>query len=403
MDASTIQAACLDLKSFVSFVFDDCGGRPMVSNLGLCVQARLGDARRKTHQPAGAELALDEAEADALRQRLNRATLAEWRCDPRSRLGELARHLIPDGFAWIVDDTSIEKKGTKSPGVARQYSGASGKLSNCQSVVSTHFAGWTSSLPLEMELFVPRNWFEDPARCAEAGMPLELEFRAKTEIALDQIRRLNDTELAKGVILADLGYGKSGKFRRGIADLGLQYAVGIPDNLTVWRHGQGPHPPRRRSTPGRPQTRFQLGEDRPVSVKDLANELPAEAWSTVTLHKGRHKPTPRRFAAVRVRTAHNAYKGATPGDEEWLIIEWPEGDDNPSHYYLSNMPATTELSRLAEVAKLRWRVERDYQDLKQEVGLAHYEGRRWRGFNNHLTICMAAIYYLAARREFSPL
>jgi SRSO17 transposase len=403
MDASTVERICSDLTTFSAFVFDGCGGRPMMSNLELCVHARLVQAERKTHQPAGRYLAKEAAEADSLRQRMNRATLGSWSCaDVHDKLYRLAPHLVPEAFAWIIDDTGFEKKGNKSPGVGRQYSGAVGKVSNCQTVVSTHLAGWTGSLPLEMDLFVPRKWIDDPERCREAGMPSDLVFRSKMEIALSQLDRMLDGELSRGIVLADLGYGKSGPFRQGLRDRGLEYVVGIPENTTVWRPNEGPLPPAPYTGTGRPQTGYQVSEQKPVSVYDLAFELSDEAWHHIELERGRHSPTSTRFACIRVRTSHNAYKGARPGDEEWLVIEWSDVDESPSHYYLSNLGSSTEQQVLAEVAKLRWRVERDYQDLKQEAGLTHYEGRRWHGFHHHLTICMAAMAFLASQRELFP-
>jgi SRSO17 transposase len=404
MEAREVERICTDIGTFTAAIFGGCGGRPMMANIGLCVHTRLGDARRKTHQPAGQHLAQNASEADALRQKMNRATLAPWDdAVVRRRLYELARHVVPGAFAWIIDDTSIEKKGTKSPGVARQYSGTVGKVSNCQAVVSTHLAGWTGSLPLEMELFVPEVWFNDAERCREAGIPDDLEFRTKVVMALEQVDRLLAAGVPPpGVLLSDLGYGKSGMFRRGLRERKLEYVVGIPENLAVWRPDEGPLPPPRYSGLGRPPTKWRIGEHLPVSVRELAFELPEDAWSDVELELGRHERVRTRFAALRVRTAHRARAGAPPGEEEWLLVEWPEGAASPTHYFLSNLAPETTVQRLAEVAKLRWRVERDYQDLKQEVGFAHHEGRRWRGFNHHLTICMAAMAYLAARRALSP-
>lgn len=403
MDDQTTREILSDLRRFTRHLFAGCGGRPMMANLELCVHAHLVQAKRKTHQPAGMHLARVPEEADALRQKMNRATLGRWSDEVvRERLHELAPRLVPGAFAWIVDDTTLEKKGTKSPGVARQYSGTTGKVSNCQTIVSTHLSGWTSSLPLEMDLYVPESWCDDPERCAAAGMPPELVFRTKIELALEQADRLLRGGVPKGLVLADQGYGKSGGYRQGLRERNLDYALGIPDTLSLWRPNEGPIPPKPPGGIGRPQSRWQIGAHKPVSAKTLAFELGDDAWETIVLETGRHAATETRFAALRVRTAHRAKSGKPPGEEEWLIVEWPQGEASPTHYYLSNLSSDTTLTRLAEVAKLRWRVERDYQDLKQEVGLAHYEGRRWVGLHHHLTTCMAAMAYLAGKRELFP-
>ncbi|MBW1878707.1 MAG: IS701 family transposase [Deltaproteobacteria bacterium] len=399
-----LDALCSDLPTFSWWLFDGCMHQARTRvHLGTCVEARLHDIRRKTHQPCGLQLAQTEADADALRQRINRGYLAEWDDGAvRERLYGVASAAITAGFALIIDDTGIEKKGTKSPGVQRQYTGTAGKVTNCQIIVSTHLASHDASAALEMDLYLPRVWCEDRERCQEAGIPDEVAFRTKPEIALAQVRRILDSGVGASVVLADAGYGDDTSFRAGIAAKGLHYAVGVSGTVKVWRAGEGPDPPKPRSRKGPTPTLRFPGKFQPVEVRDYAKELAAASWAPVDLRPGAKNPRTSRFAAVRVRSAHRAVAGRAPGDEEWLIIEWPADEDAPTHYFLSNLPADTPLAELAITAKLRWRVERDYQDGKQQVGLDHYEGRTWTGFNHHLTICMAAMTFLVTSQALFP-
>jgi SRSO17 transposase len=399
-----LDALCADLPTFSWWLFDGCMHQARTRmHLGTCVQARLHDGHRKTHQPAGVRLAETAADADALRQRINRGYLAQWDdAVVRKRLYRLACAAIPGAFALIIDDTGIEKKGTKSPGVQRQYTGTAGKVTNCQIIVSTHLASHEASAALEMDLYLPKVWCEDQERRQEAGIPDDVTLRTKPQIALAQIGRLVDAGVGASVVLADAGYGDDTRLRAGIVARGLQYAVGVSGTVKVWRSGEGPDPPKLWSGKGRPPTQRFPGKFHPVEVREYAKEVPPTSWELVDLRPDKKNPRTSRFAAARVRSAHQASAGRPPGEEEWLIIEWPDGEDAPTHYFLSTLPHDTPLAELAITAKLRWRVERDYQDSKREVGLDHYEGRTWTGFNHHLTICMAAMNYLVACQALFP-
>jgi SRSO17 transposase len=401
LDFDAIRA---DLDGFGDFLFDGIGYRTTRENLTLCVEARLAETRRKTHQPAGAALARSAAEADGLRQRMNRVTLAAWSDElVRTRLLEVSTRAITAPQAWIVDDTGFEKKGRKSPGVQRQYCGTAGKVTNCQLVVSTHLASYNASLPADMDVYLPKGWCDDDGRRSEAGIPDDVRFRTKPELALEQLDRLADATGLRLPVLADAGYGHGHGFRDALRERGMTYIVGVTGDTGVWWRGEGPDAPEPKSTGlGRPRTRALPGQYQPVSVEALASMLPSLSYVPVKLRRGRHATTKSRFAFVRIRTAHRAHHGEPPGEEEWLIIEWPADAEAPTHYYLSNLPKNTRRHGMAELAKLRWRVERDYQDLKQEVGLDHYEGRRWQGLNHHLTICMAAFVFLAIQRRLFP-
>ena len=306
--------------------------------------------------------------------------------------------------AWIIDDTSFPKKGTHSVGVARQYCGQLGKQDNCQVAVSLSLANRHASLPVAYRLYLPEAWASDAARHKKAGVPDEIGFATKPQIGLDQIRAACEAGLPRGVVLMDAGYGTHGDLRTAVTALELPYVAGILSNTTVWAPGTGPLPPKAwKPGHGRPTKRLRRdAAHRPVKVKDLALSLPANAWRTITWREGTNVPLRSRFARVRVRIAKRDFDRSEPWPEEWLLIEWPKGEKEPTKYWLSTLPKDIAFARLVDLAKLRWRIERDYQELKQEVGLAHFEGRGWRGFHHHASLCIAAYGFLISERETIP-
>jgi SRSO17 transposase len=304
---------------------------------------------------------------------------------------------------WIVDDTGFPKQGTHSVGVARQYCGQLGKQDNCQVAVSLSVANDQASLPIAYRLYLPEAWAADPVRRAKAEVPEEVGFETKTAIALGQLRQAREQSVPVGIVLGDAGYGDESDFRGGVTELDLRYVLGIRPGTSVWPPGQAPLPPAPWSGRGRPPTRLRRSpEHQPVSVKDLALGLPPRAWRTVTWREGSQADLTSRFAALRVRPAHRDTLRSEPWPEEWLLIEWPEGAEEPAKYWLSNLPPRTALKDLVHTAKARWRIERDYQELKQEIGLGHYEGRGWRGFHHHASLCIAAYGFLVAERCLFP-
>ncbi len=305
--------------------------------------------------------------------------------------------------AWIVDDTGIAKKRTHSVGVARQYCGRLGKQDNCQVAVTLSIANHAASLPIAYRLYLPEAWANDPARRNKAHIPDEIEFKTKPEIALDQIRAAHAAGVAPGVVLADAGYGANGGFRAGVTALDLPYIVGVQSTLTVWPPGRGPLSPKPWSGRGRKPSRLNRDlEHQPVSVKELALSLKKTAGRSLTWREGSNTPLASRFAAVRLRPASRDYNRTKPHPLEWLIIEWPNGEAEPTKYWLSTLPKDTPLQVLVDKAKLRWRIERDYEELKSELGLAHYDGRGWRGFHHHATLCIAAYGFLVCERKAIP-
>jgi len=306
--------------------------------------------------------------------------------------------------AWIIDDTGFPKKGKESVGVAHQYCGQLGKQENCRVAVSLSVSTATLSLPVAYQLYLPEIWANDTARRKKTGVPEQVQFQTKPRIALAQIRQAVERDVPRGVVLADAAYGIDSQFRAGLRALQLEYAVGVQSSLSVWEPGKQPLPAKPRKAKGRPPKLLQRDEQhRPVSTKQLAIALPETAWEEIAWREGSKKDLRSLFAAVRVRPAHRDYEQSEPYPEEWLLIEWPSGVAEPTRYWLSNLPASTERHDLVRIAKHRWIVERDYEELKQELGLGHFEGRGWRGFHHHATLCIAAYGFLIAERSlFSP-
>ncbi len=306
--------------------------------------------------------------------------------------------------AWVVDDTGFVKKGTHSVGVARQYCGQVGKQENCRVAESLSVTTPTASVPVAWRLYLPESWAQDPERRKTAGVPEEISFATKQAIALGQIRGAVAAGIPTAPVLADAGYGNDTQFRDGVTGRSLLYVLGVSASTTVWKPGEGPLPKKPWSGRGQPPKRLRRDPDhQPVAVLPLARSLPKKAWKNVTWREGTKHPLRSRFALLRVRPAHRDEKRTEPRPEEWLLIEWPKGEAEPTKYWLSTLPGETKIQDLVRLAKQRWIIERDYQELKQELGLGHFEGRGWRGFHHHASLCIAAYGFLVAERSrFSP-
>jgi SRSO17 transposase len=305
--------------------------------------------------------------------------------------------------AWIIDDTAFPKKGDHSVGVARQYCGQLGKQENCQVAVSLSIATHQASLPVAYRLYLPQEWADHATRRAAVGVPEEVTFQNKPEIALQQIRQARADGLPAAVVLMDPAYGNNGALRAGISALAQPYVAGILPSTTVWRPGETALPPSAWSGHGRPPSRLRRDDaHQPVSAKALAIELAADDWQPITWREGSNAPLTSRFVRLRVRPAHDDARRSEPAAEEWLLIEWPDGASEPDHYWLSTLPSDITFERMVDLTKLRWRIERDYLELKQEVGLGHYEGRGWRGFHHHASLCIAAYGFLVSEKETIP-
>jgi SRSO17 transposase len=361
---------------------------------------------RKSIEPMAARI--EPARVQAKHQSMHHVVAkAEW--DDAALLRAVRDQVLPaieqhgPVRYWMVDDTAFPKQGEHSVGVARQYCGQLGKQDNCQVAVSLSVANDDASLPIAYRLYLPETWAGDASLRTKAGVPEEAAFETKPVIALDQLRQARDEGIPVGIVLGDAGYGDECDFRVGVSELDLRYVLGIRPGTSVWPPGQAPLPPAPWSGQGRPPTRLRRSpEHQPVSVKDLARSLPRRAWRSVTWREGSQSELTSRFALQRVRPAHRDTQRSEPWPEEWLLIEWPEGAKEPAKYWLSNLPPRTPLKDLVHTAKARWLIERDYQELKQEIGLGHYEGRGWRGFHHHASLCIAAYGFLVAERCLFP-
>ena len=320
----------------------------------------------------------------------------EWVLAPMVRHGPVG--------AWIVDDTAFPKKGQHSVGVARQYCGVLGKQDNCQVAVSVSVANEAVSLPVAYQLYLPESWASDRPRRRAVGVPDDVTFQPKWQIALGQIQAVLAEGVPRAPVVADAGYGDTTAFREALTAMGLAYAVGVKKETTAWPPGEAPRPPKRWKGRGRPPTLVRrTATHTPQSLKQLAGALPPRAWQTVTWREGTRGAMRSRFARLRVRPAHRDEERTQARPDEWLLIEWPRDNTEPTKYWLSTLPATTPMPELVRLAKLRWRIERDYQELKDELGLDHFEGRGWRGFHHHGALCIAAYAFLAAERaRLSP-
>jgi SRSO17 transposase len=390
-----------DLTEYVDSMVADMGRPERRRSMGWYVTGLLLDGERKSIEPMAARLVDDSAEVQAMRQRLQECvTISTW--SDAELFGRLARKLdseLPGVEALVIDDTGHPKKGEHSVGVARQYSGTLGRIDNCQIAVSLHVAGESVSGCIAYDLYLPDEWATDGERRSKVGVPNEVKFRTKWRIALDQIDGALRAGVRKHVILADAGYGEITEFRDGLAERRLPYVVGVNGKPIVWPPESNPRPAPKKHTKGRPPTLLIDNEHPPVPIEDLARRL---NYRNVTWREGSRGWQRSRFAAARVRTAHRHYFGHPPSDEQWLLVEWPTHEDKPTKYWLAALPATSSIRLLVRLAKLRWRVERDYQEMKQELGLDHYEGRTWRGFHHHAALCAVAHGFLALKRALFP-
>ena len=394
------------LAAYLDAITAELGHASRAASARAYCTGLLLPGERKSVEPMAARL--DPAHVQAKHQSLHHVVAkADW--DDAALLAAVRAQVLPaierhgPVTYWIVDDSGFPKQGTHSVGVARQYCGQLGKQDNCQVAVSLSVANDQASLPIAYQLFLPQVWADDPPRRAKAGVPETITFETKTAIALGQLRQALAAGVPVGIVLSDAAYGDETDFRVGVADLGLRYMLGVRSGTSIWAPGTEPLPPLPWSGRGRRPSRLRRdAEHQPVTLKALALGLPAQDWRRVTWREGTQGKLSSRFAAMRVRPAHRDTQRSEPWPEEWLLIEWPKGEAEPTKYWFSNLPQRTSLKRLVKVAKARWWIERDYQELKQELGLGHYEGRNWRGFHHHASLCIAAYGFLIAERCLFP-
>jgi SRSO17 transposase len=394
-------------EDFVTQLGAAAGHADRLEPLRAYLTGLLLPGERKSVEPMAAKI--DPRKVSARHQSMHHfVASAPW--DERALLAvardyaleQLERHAPV--AAWVIDDTGIPKKGAHSVGVARQYCGALGKQDNCQVSVTVSLVNSTMSIPCAYRLYLPEAWARDRERRDLAGVPREVTFETKWEIALAEVDRLLDDDLPRAPVVADAGYGDVTAFREGLTRRGFSYVMGTKAETTVWPPGSEPLPPKRWNGQGRPPTRIRRSARRhPVAAGQLAAGLSARSWRTVRWREGTRGTMESRFAAVRVRPAHRDENRIEPRAVEWLLIEWPSREAEPTKYWLSTLPEHASLEELVRLAKIRWRIERDYEEMKSELGLDHYEGRGWLGFHHHGVLCIAAYAFLAAERaRLSP-
>jgi SRSO17 transposase len=368
------------LKKYFEEIGNVLGSDERRASFALYAQGLMSSAERKSVEPLAVQGCIDPAKADAAHQRLlHFVGVSPW--SDRAVRREAAHYALEaitehePVEAWIVDDTGFLKQGKHSVGVQRQYTGSAGKITNCQVGVSLAVATLTEHLPIDFELYLPAAWANDPARRAEARIPDEVQFKTKPELALEMIKRAIGEDIPKGVVLGDSGYGSSSDFRRELRALQLRYVVGVQPTTIV-----------------QPVDVNSKPEGKPASVRDLATTLDTRgAFRRCTWRVGTRNDLSARFAMLRVQ----------PSDDEevWLLIEWRDDEAEPANYFFASFPRKMPKKKLIRIAMQRWRIERTYEDLKGELGLDHYEGRRFPGWHHHVTVALTCYAFVVAERS----
>jgi SRSO17 transposase len=359
------------------------------------VQGLLLDGERKSIEPMAARI--PGADVQALRQFVGQSP---WAVEQVQRgLARKMVDLLSQAQVWIIDETAFPKAGAHSVGVARQYCGTLGKVANCQVAVSLHWSSAEASCPLLWRLYLPQEWLENGARAEEVKVPPGTVYRSKTELALEVI----DQALAWGLpvlpVVADSFYGNDFGFRQALRERHLSYAVQVEPSTVVWTTDPNlPLPPPKKT--GRPRKYPPLSAlPRPESLEKVAQQVPGKAWRTVTWREGSRGAQRSRFALLPVWAAHDWREQAhSPRVQEWLLVEWPKEEKQPTKYWMILLGGQAPGWRQAvRAAKARWRVEQDYRELKGELGLDHYEGRQWLGWHHH--VCLVTMAYAFLRSE----
>ncbi|MGD1102640.1 MAG: IS701 family transposase [Terriglobia bacterium] len=391
MTTSEMEKCRKRLEQFLGDLLEPLGRRERRQWSSVYVRGLLLDGERKSIEPMAARL--PEGNVQALQQLIGQSPwpwAPVWERLARRMTAELA----PDPV-WVIEDTGFPKQGRHSVGVERQYSGTLGKTANCQVAVSLHQVGGEESTILGWRLYLPESWIGDAERRAEAGIPETVGFRTKWQLALELIDDAGAWGLRGGVVLADAAYGEVTEFREGLEARERPYVVGIPSSLGVWAK-----PPRlhRRKARGRGHAPsvYDYGQQRPSLVREVTEK--ARGWKQVRWREGTKGWLEARFDACRVQPSHGFNEGQPPHKEVWLLVEWPRTEKEPTKYFLCDLPAHYTLRRLVRIAKSRWQIEQDDRQLKEELGLDHYEGRSWTGWHHHVTLVMLAHAFLTLEK-----
>lgn len=376
------------LEDFLEQVGDVLGHAKRRASFATYALGLLSEGERKSVEPIAARAHGDPAEVDAAHQRLlHFLSDSKWsdhdvrRVAAQYGLGVMAAREPVE--SWILDDTGFLKQGEHSVGVQRQYTGSAGKVTNCQVGVSLSVTTRTEHLPIDFELYLPKCWTENDARRQEARIPSDLVFKTKPELGLEMVRRAVEADFPRGVVLADSAYGTSSDLRLGLRRLKLDYSVGVA-----------------------PQTKvFELGEvvnrgGAAISVRDLALKLKAKGkYRRVTWREGTKGKLSARFAMRRVAPCREQGRELREREPVWLLIEWRDGEDEPANYFFSSLPSSIRRKELVRITMQRWRTERVYEDLKGELGLDHFEGRRFPGWHHHVSVALCCYAFVVAERN----
>ncbi len=384
------------LEEFGREVLAEVMNRPaQMENGGLYLRGLIEEGKRKSLEPMVERLG-GVADYQSMQQFL---TDSPW--DPAEVVRAVAERVTAaiETLAWVLDDTGFPKQGKRSPGVKRQYSGTLGKVGNCQIGVSVHAVGERGTVPLGWALYLPEEWCKDSERRAQAKIPEEVTFKTKPELGGELLERASGWEVPKAPVLGDAAYGENAELRERLHHADFQYVLSVSAETAVFAPGSAFAVPERKGSSGRPRGRLRP-DRRPVAIAELIAGLDQNDWQSVAFRDGPDgEPMSSRFAFVRVRAAHRWQWGfATEPREEWLICEWPEGEQAPTDYWLANLPCSEEPERLARLARLRWKIELDYKQLKGELGLDDYEGRSYLGWHHHTALVTAAHGFLTLER-----
>jgi len=360
------------------------------------IRGLLMDGERKSIEPMAHRL--PDGDVQALQQFVNQSPWS-YQTVRASLARKMEGELVPEAY-WIIDDVSLPKKGEHSVGVARQYCGALGKTANCQVAVTLDLGTEDSSIPLDWALYLPEEWTKDRDRLKKAGVPEEITFKTKLELALGLIDEVRAWGLRDRVVLADSAYGGAYEFRRGLRDRGLDYVLQVEAGMTAWTEDPHPDVPPMKKSGTIPRKRLYAQELPPSpSLREIAKNLPKTHWKKVTWREGTQGPLCSRFARLIVWMANGLVQGKTMKIQpEELLIEWPEHSPEPLKYWLSSLSPHISFRRLVRKAKGRFRIEQDYREMKMEVGLDHFEGRSWQGWHHHVTLVAMAYSFLLLER-----
>lgn len=397
METREIERFRLKLEAFMGDVVLCMGRKERRQHAKEYIRGLLIDGERKSIEPMANRL--PEGNVQALQQFVNQSP---WSTEQvRASLArKMEGEFVPEAY-WLIDEVSFPKQGKHSVGVARQYCGALGKTANCQVAVTLDLGTEESSTPLDWALYLPEQWINDAVRRGKAGIPEEVTFKSKPELALDLIDEVRSWGLSDRLVLADSAYGDGYGFRQGLRGRKLHYVVQVSGDMTAWIEDPHPAEPPMKRGGKVPRKRLYAKELPPVrSLREIAKDLPSSSWKKITWREGTKGPLSSRFTRVAVWMANGLVQGKTmevPREE--LLIEWPDASESPLKFWLSSLPPRrTSWRSLTRKAKGRFRIEQDYQEMKGEVGLDHFEGRSWQGWHHHVTLVAMAYAFLVMER-----